>query len=133
VRFLDPLNNASVNLCPTIDGFGPDPTDGQGLYVIVRFVTLSNAHYTLLAKASMPKRQMWAVPAGVHIGNPIQSENGRWELTLVLADRYLSEQYDHRFIEASAGDGGAKDLGTDLPPGAIVQDTIEVNRSSNCP
>src|SRR5207244_3960947 len=112
----------SVNLCPKIDGTGPNPTNGANYYVTARYSTIPDADYWLLGKAVTPYPQKWAIPAGAHIGNASTTDNGRWELTLVLADKTLSAQYDQRSAQAAAGDSAATDLGHSGPPRDVVQD-----------
>ena len=129
-KFLNPDDGTTINLCPRIDGVAPAPPDGSNYYLVIRYLEIDSPHYRLAARVITSEGKGWKMAAPINIGAASDNENGWWELSLVLADKYQSGEYKGLFARAENGDEDAKDLGGNLPPN-IVKDQIKVNRTSS--
>jgi hypothetical protein len=75
--------------------------------------------------------ELWSLPEQINIGSDKDEANGKYELSLVLATKDLTADYEGRFARAenNPDDEDAKNLGDAFPPG-IRTVSITVNRIS---
>jgi hypothetical protein len=127
--FLHPSSGSDVSLCPIIDGFAPALTGGANYYLIARYLDSHTSHFWLASRVTIVG-QSWKAAGKIHLGDSSDTNKGRWQLYLVLADKNLTDKYDRRFAQAEGGNKRAQDLGDSLPLN-VVKATIRVNRTSS--